>query len=73
MMCKTRWSYLFGTQRFLSIDANLSPVFHNAVMPSIAPSIRLRGSYVIRATPSRERPYKLGFTPATAKQKSSGV
>lgn len=72
-MCKTRWIYLFGTQRILSIDANSSPVSRNAVMPSIAPSVRLRGSYVIRATPSREiareRPYQLGFTSSTAKQK----
>jgi hypothetical protein len=73
LLCKTRWIYLFGTRRFLSIDANSSPVSHNAVMPSIAPSVRLRGFYVIGATPAREiareGPCQLGFTTSTAKQK----
>jgi hypothetical protein len=75
-MFKARWGYSSGTHPFLSINANSNPVSRYAVMPSIAPSFRLRGFYVIRATPSheiaRERPYKLGLSSSTAKQKSSG-
>jgi hypothetical protein len=54
---------------------SISFLFRNTVMPSIAPSNRLQGWYVIPATPSREkqcqRPYELGLTISSAKRESS--